>query len=87
VVGAARQSKISATNGEAASPGWVAANLWFGVNMGGALTLSGGVENVFDRRYADHLAGRNRVLLSDVAVGEKLPAPGRSLFVRVGIDF
>lgn len=87
VIGAARQNKVSATNGEAASPGWVAANLWFGINLGGSITLSGGVENLFDRRYADHLAGRNRVLLSDVAVGEKLPAPRRSLFVRVGIDF
>lgn len=87
ILGAARQDKVSATNGEAESPGWVAANLWFGLKLGKAIALSGGIENLFDRRYADHLAGRNRVLLSDIAVGEKLPAPGRSAFVRVGIDF
>ena len=86
-VGAARQDKVSATNGEAASPGWVAANLWFGLDLGKAVSLSGGIENLFDRRYSDHLAGRNRVPLSDVAVGEKLPASGRSLFVRLGVDF
>lgn len=83
-VGAARQSKVSATNGEAASPGWVAANLWFDVAMGQSISLSGGVENLFDRRYSDHLAGRNRVTGSDLAVGEKLTAPARSLFVRLG---
>lgn len=86
-VGAARQDRISVTNGEAASPGWVAANLWFGLDLGRAITLTGGIENLFDRRYADHLAGRNRVMLSDLAVGERLPAPGRSLFVRAGISF
>jgi len=87
LVGAASQDQVSASNSEAASPGWVAANLWFGVTLGKAISLTGGVENLFDRRYADHLAGRNRVMLSDVAMGEKLPAPGRSLFVRLGVDF
>ena len=87
MVGAASQSKVSLTNGEASSPGWVSANLWFGVDLGRHISLSGGVENLFDRRYADHLAGRNRVTLSDVALGEKLPAAGRSLFVRLGFDF
>jgi len=86
-VGAARQGKVSASNGEAPSPGWVVANLWFSAKLGKALSLSGGIENLFDRRYADHLAGRNRVTLSDVAVGEKLPTPGRSVFVRLGLDF
>lgn len=85
-VGAARQDRVSATNGEAPSPGWVVANLWFSARLGPVLSLSGGIENLFDRRYADHLAGRNRVLLSDVAVGEKLPAPGRGLFIWLGID-
>lgn len=84
-VGAARQSKVSSTNGEAASPGWVAANLWFDVALGQSISLSGGVENLFNRRYSDHLAGRNRIIGSGVAVGEKLPAPARSLFVRLGI--
>ncbi len=84
-VGAARQGKVSTTNGEAASPGWVAANLWFDVALGQSISLSGGVENLFNRRYSDHLAGRNRITGSDVAEREKLPAPARSLFVRLGI--
>lgn len=87
VIGAARQDKVSATNGEAASPGWVAANLWFALDLAPGLSLGGGIENLLDRRYADHLAGRNRVTQLDLAVGARLPAPGRSLFVRLGADF
>ena len=87
MIGAARQGKVSATNGEAATPGWVAANLWFGVDLGRAITLSGGVENMFDRRYADHLAGRNRVGASDVPVGERLPGPGRGVWARITAQF
>ena len=85
-IGAARQSEVSATNGEAASPGWVAANLWFDLALGEAISLSGGIENLFDRRYSDHLAGRNRVMGSDVTLGEKLPSPARSLFLRLGLE-
>jgi iron complex outermembrane receptor protein len=86
-VGAAAQNRVSATNDEAGSPGWVSANLWFTADLATGLTLSGGIENLLNRRHADHLAGRNRVAMSDVAVGERLPAPGRSAFVRLGFDF
>ena len=87
LVGAAAQRKVSRTNGESGSPGWVAANLWFDATIAGRITLAGGIENLFDRRYAQHLAGRNRIPGSDIAVGERLPAPGRSLFVRIGYAF
>lgn len=86
-VGAAAQRKVSVSNGEGTSPGWIIANLWFDWQVASALRLSGGVENLFDRAYADHLAGLNRVRLSDVAVGQRLPGTGRSAFVRLGFDF
>ncbi len=86
-VGAAKQDKVSATNSERASPGWVIANLWGGYRLADRLSLSAGVENIFDRRYADHLAGINRVPGGAVAVGEHMPGVGRSLFVRIGIDY
>lgn len=86
LIGAAAQNRVSATNSEQASPGWVTANLWFGIELSCAITLSGGIENLFDRRFANHLSGRNRVSGSDVMLGERMPAAGRSLFVRVGFD-
>jgi len=41
-----------------------------------------GVENLFDLSYNDHLAGINRVMDSDVAVGEAIPAPGRFAYAE-----
>lgn len=49
--------------------------------------LTVGMDNVFDNSYTNHLAGINRVRASDVAVGEKLPGPGRNVFARVSVDW
>ncbi len=87
VVAAATQDRVSLTNEEEASGGWVAANVWFDVRLSRVLHVSGGVENLFDRRYASHLSGRNRVTQSDVAIGERIPAVGRSGNLRVGLTF
>jgi len=87
LVGAAKQNKVSLTNDEQPSPGWAVANLWFDARISRNFRLSGGVENLFDRNYADHLSGINRVGLSDVAVGERIPAVGRSAFIRLGIAY
>jgi iron complex outermembrane receptor protein len=87
VVAAAAQRKVSVTNEEEGSGGWASANLWFDMQVSQALHISGGIENLFDRTYANHLSGRNRVAGSDVAVGERLLAVGRSGFLRVGIAF
>ncbi len=48
------------------------------------LKLSGGVENLFDKEYEDALAGFNRVLESDVRVGERIPGPGRNAYLSLG---
>jgi len=59
------------------------------VNLRGAwrlrpgLQLEAGVENLFDRDYRPHLAGRNRGAGSDVALGERLPGAGRGVFVAL----
>ncbi|MCB2074781.1 MAG: TonB-dependent receptor [Novosphingobium sp.] len=87
VVTAASQRKVSATNDEQTSSGWVVANLWFDWRLSGALRVSGGVENLFDRRYADHLSGINRVRDSDVALGERLPGVGRGGFLRLSVAY
>ncbi|MBW4331652.1 TonB-dependent receptor [Stakelama sp. CBK3Z-3] len=84
-VGYAKQDHVSVTNGEEPSDGYAIFNLSgeFGAIPG--VTLSAGVENLFDKRYAPHLAGYNRVTDSDVPEGARLPAPGRSAFVRIGM--
>ena len=82
-VGTARQRKVSRTNGEAASSGYVLVNLLGEWTVRPGLSLSAGVENLFNRHYLEHLAGYNRVSGSDVAVGSRLPGAGRGGFVRL----
>ncbi len=79
----APQRNVSKTNGERRSPGYAVFNLRSAVRLGKAFELRAGVENLLDRRYRPHLAGINRVAASDVAVGDRLPGPGRNAYLRV----
>lgn len=79
----AAQKKVSATNSEAQSDGYVLANLYGYWVIREGVRLDVGVENLLDRRYEDHLAGYNRVSGSDVPLGARLPGAGRSAFLRL----
>lgn len=81
---AAEQDEVARTNGEQKSNSYALLHLRTAFEIREGLTLRGGVENLLDNRYADHLSGVNRVTMSDVAVGERLPGAGR--FVYVGIE-
>ncbi|MEZ5742178.1 MAG: TonB-dependent receptor [Sphingomonadaceae bacterium] len=87
VVAAAKQRKVAAYNEEPVSRGWVIANLWASLEPMAGLTVTAGVENLLDERYADHLSGINRVGGGDLEVGERMPGVGRSAFVRVGVRY
>jgi len=80
---AADQDKVSVTNEEEQTDGYALLNLHGNYRFQRNLLLTAGVNNVFDKEYSDHLNGYNRVRDSDVAFGDRLPGPGRSLFARV----
>lgn len=80
---AAEQDDISVTNEESDTDDYGIFNLFGSYRTGGRMTLSAGVNNLFDKVYRDHTNGINRVAGSDVGVGDRLPGPGRSLFARV----
>ena len=86
-VGYASRHSVSRTNSEQPSSGYMIANLFGQVAIRPGVMLSAGIENLFDRFYAEPLASYNRVMNSDVPVGARLPAPGRSGFVRLGLAF
>jgi iron complex outermembrane receptor protein len=78
---AAQQHKVSSYNDEQKSGGWAILNLrtqWSDSRW----QLHGGVENLFDKNYHDHLAGINRVNDGDVGVGDPIPAAGRFGYVQ-----
>ena len=47
------------------------------------LRMNLGIENVLDEDYSNHLSGFNRNSGSDVAIGQRLPGPGRNVFASL----
>ncbi len=85
VKAAARQNEVSAFNGETETGGWGIMNLRGAYRFSKQGKVNFGVENLFDKYYADHLSGKNMVnnaaLGGDLAVGQRLPNPGRFLYL------
>ena len=80
---AAAQKQVSATNDEQATAGYGVMNLYGKYQLQTSMEFTAGINNLFDRYYADHLNAINRVSNSDVALGERLPGAGRSVFARL----
>ncbi len=87
VTAADEQDHVSASNDETASDGYVVVGLFGSFAVADGITLDAGVENLFDAYYQPHLSGVNRVGASDVALGDRLPGPGRGVWVRTSIAF
>jgi iron complex outermembrane receptor protein len=82
-LGFAAQKRVSATNDEVKTKGYMLANLRGHVSLSEGLRVDLGLENLFNRYYQEHLAGYNRVAGSDVPLGARFPGMGRSAFVRL----
>jgi len=90
-VGAAKQSSTSSFNGERPTPGYGLFNVRVQYQPNYAyvngLTVAAGVDNILDKSYADHLNGINRVIGSDVALGSRVPNPGRNVYLTASYDW
>lgn len=82
----ADQTEVSQTNSEAETDGYAVFSLLGDWVVRDGVRISGGVENLFDESYVDHLGGYNRIAGSDVGLGERLPGAGRGAFVRVSVS-
>jgi len=71
----ARQERISAEFGETETPGFAVAGLVVGVRFGDAVELTGGVDNLLDETYHEHLNRRQKV--GGAPIGEA----GRSFYL------
>ena len=80
----AEQDRVSTSRNEAITPGYQTVDLRAGVGLPGGLTLRGGVLNVFDEYFWDHLNARN-------PFGQPAPTPvaepGRVIFVDLALSF
>jgi iron complex outermembrane receptor protein len=82
----AKQDKVSTINTEHASAGYGLVNL-AALYFIGSASVEVGVNNLFDKHYHDHIAGTNRVAMSQIELGDKLPGTGRDLFIKLGYQF
>lgn len=84
----AKQNHVSDENEEEKTGGYAIFNLSGQYNVSQSLTVQGGVTNVFDRKYRDHLGGYNRAMGNeDIVVGERLPGLGRSFYVGMNLSW
>ncbi|MBW8189869.1 TonB-dependent receptor [Neiella marina] len=80
----AEQDKISTTNSEQKTAGYGLVDLTLKTELNvGAFHL--GVNNVFDKQYADHLGGYNRVMATAQQTGERLSQTGRAIWAKLTI--
>lgn len=82
-----RQDKVSSYNGETQTGGYGLVHLRAAYQPFKQTKIQFGIENLFDKYYADHLSGLNRVANSDVGVGQRLPGAGRFVYLSVSQDF
>ncbi len=86
VRGAAKQDKVSSIQKEQTSAGYGVVDILTAYETDSWL-LKAGVSNLFDKEYADHLGGVNRVTGQDIPRGERLPGYGRQIWASVLISW
>ncbi len=86
----AAQNKVSTENEEKKTSGYALFHLTGNYQPTEDITLSAGVNNLFDRGYNDHLGGYNRISAidsPDLTTGDRLPGIGRSAYVGVNVNW
>lgn len=84
----ASQNKVSSENNEQKTSGYAVFNLTGNYQPTENITLTAGVNNLFDRDYQNHLGGYNRISDNpDIAQMERLPGLGRSAYVGVNVNW
>ena len=83
----ASQDDVSALNNEQASAGYGVVDWQVDYFVSSGLVVRLGANNLLDKQYSDHLGGVNRANGSDIAVGEKVSAMGRNVYLAMDYQF
>lgn len=81
------QNHVSHTNDEVTSSGYGLVNIEGQYFVNAALSIRGGIDNLLDKQYENHLTGYNRVKGSEINVMDRLPGEGLSGWIEVGYSF
>ena len=87
LVAVSAQDDVSATNTEQATSGYGLVNIDVEYFVTADFTLRGGVDNLLDREYQNHLGGYNRVKEVATPVMNRLPSEGLSAWVEATYSF
>ena len=87
LVAVSSQDDVSVTNTEKTTSGYGLINFDIEYFVNSALTLRGGVDNLLDREYQNHLGGYNRVKEVATPVMNRLPSEGLSAWVEATYSF
>ncbi|MBS3797781.1 TonB-dependent receptor [Pseudoalteromonas sp. BDTF-M6] len=79
------QNKVSRYNDEQKSRGYGVVDMALNYNLSAHWQLHARLDNLFDKQYAPHLNGINRVAEGDIGLGQRLNAAGRT--VHLGVAF
>lgn len=84
---AAAQNNVAELQNETPTSGYGVVNLsgYYQFSSGAKVQLV--ADNLFDKTYAPHLSGVNRVAAAQLAVGDKVLSAGRSLGISVSYKF
>jgi iron complex outermembrane receptor protein len=77
----AEQDRVARVLGETPTDGYVTLDLKGGVDVGRGVSLQGGVTNLTDTEYVNHLNAKNPY------AGTPLPEPGRVFFMSASLSF
>ena len=81
------QNRVSDLQNESSTPGYGILNLRVAKTFADSVRVEVGVENLLDKRYADHLGGVNRVAGGDLLVGQRIPSAARFAYVSLDWEF
>ncbi|AZQ86432.1 TonB-dependent receptor [Colwellia sp. Arc7-635] len=81
------QTKVSSLNDEKASAGYAVIDWQVDYFVSSGLVIRAGANNLLDKQYNDHLGGVNRAEGSDIAVGDKISAMGRNIYLAMDYQF
>jgi len=87
LVAVAAQDDVSETNTEQATSGYGLVNIDLEYFVTADFTVRGGVDNLLDREYQNHLGGYNRVKEVDTPVMTRLPSEGVSAWIEATYSF
>ncbi|SFB97745.1 TonB-dependent receptor [Pseudoalteromonas denitrificans] len=82
-----KQTHTSELNNEKTSAGYAVIDWQLDYFLTTGLVVRGGVNNLLNKEYSDHLAGINRANGSEIEKGQRIPAMGRNVYLAMDYQF